>query len=208
MNLVLSYKYLDIYIDEKVIWDSHIEYICGKISKVCGMFAKLRHCMGFELLKTVYHALVASHLQYCNLTWGNANETVLQPLQTLQNRIIKIMTFTAFACSNIKQIYDDIELLDLNQIHKLSKAKFMYKHKNGMLPSNFDNYLRITENSRYNTRSSSSGRYTQVWGRTNKSLKRIQYDGAKLWNAIPENIRNVESLGNFSQIYKIHLLNS
>ena len=149
-----------------------------------------------------------SHLQYCNLTWGNANETVLQPLQTLQNRIIKIMTFTAFACSNIKQIYDDIELLDLNQIHKLSKAKFTYKHKNGMLPRNFDNYLRITENSHYNTRSSSSGRYTQVWGRTNKSLKRIQYDGAKLWNAIPENIRNVESLGNFSQIYKIHLLNS
>ena len=52
------------------------------------MFAKLRHCCGIELLKTIYHALVESHLQYCNIIWCNVNETILEPLIKLQDKII------------------------------------------------------------------------------------------------------------------------
>ena len=203
-----SYKYLGVYIDEELNWKSHVNYLCEKISKVCGIFAKLRHCVGFDILKTVYHALVASHLNYCNLIWGNANNYVLKPLITLQNRVLKIMTFAPFATSNVKQIYDDLELLNLNQMHNLAKAKFAYKHKNDMLPSNFDNYLHSTESIHTrNLRSTSSGNYRQVWGKLSHGFEMIQYDGAKLWNSIPVNIRNVENLKNFSEIYKIHLLN-
>ena len=75
-----SYKYLGVYIDEKLDWKAHVDYICKKVTKVCGILAKLRHCVGYDILKMVYHALVASHLQYCNLIWGNANETILKPL--------------------------------------------------------------------------------------------------------------------------------
>ena len=204
-----SYKYLGVHIDENLTWKPHINYLCEKITKVCGVLAKLRHCVGYDILKMVYHALVASHLQYCNLVWGNADESILKPLQTLQNRIVKIMTFAPFSAHNVKHIFDDLELLDISQIHKLSKAKFVYKHKNGMLPSNFDEYLCNPENIHgRNLRSTSNGCYRQVWGRTNQSLKMIQYDGAKLWNSIPSGIRNVETLRNFSQVYKVHLLNT
>ena len=93
-------------------------------------------------------------------------------------------------------------------MHNLAKAKFAYKHKNDMLPSNFDNYLHSTESIHTrNLRSTSSGNYRQVWGKLSHGFKMIQYDGAKLWNSIPVNIRNVENLKNFSEIYKIHLLN-
>ena len=204
-----SYKYLGVFIDENLNWKAHISYICEKLTKVCGIFAKLRHCVGFDILKMVYHALVASHLNYCNLIWGNATESALEPLITLQNRIVKIMTFAPFGSHNVKQIYDELELLNLNQVHKLSKAKFVYKHKNGMLPCNFDNFLSSTESLHsHNLRSSANGNYRQVWGRTNQGCKMIQFDGAKLWNSIPVNIRKVDSLKNFSQIYKIHLLNN
>ena len=203
-----SYKYLGVHIDENLKWKTHIDYICEKVSKVCGMFAKLRHCIDFDMLKIVYHALVASHLQYCNLAWGNADEEVLKPLQVLQNRIIRIMTFAPFSCHNVKHLYDDLELLDLHQTHKLSKAKFVYKHKNGILPNICNKYFNIVENENgRNLRSLANSRYRQVWGRTTRSLKRMQYDGVKIWNSIPDSIRNVKSLGNFSQIYKIHLLN-
>ena len=176
-----SYKYLGIFIDEDLSWKPHISYLCEKVTKVCGMFAKLRYCVSDDILKTVYHALVASHLNYCNLIWGNATESNLKPLITLQNRVVKIMTFAPFASHNVKHIYDDLELLNLNQIHKLSKAKFIFKHKNGMLPGNFDKYLCSTESihSR-NLRSSTNGNYRQVWGKTSHGLKMIQYDGAKL----------------------------
>ena len=108
----------------------------------------------------------------------------------------------------LKQIYDELELLDLSQIHKLSKAKFVYKHKNGLLPHNFDNYLCSVENiHRYRLRSASNGCYREIYGNTNLSRKMMQYDAVKVWNTIPRSIKTVETLRNFSQVYKIHLLN-
>ena len=97
-----SYKYLAVYINESLNWRSHINYLCEKIYKVCGIFAKLRHCVGFDILKMVYHALVASHLKYCNLIWGNASETALKPLSASQNQIIKITTLAPFSSHNVK----------------------------------------------------------------------------------------------------------
>ena len=43
-----KYKYLGIVIDEKLNWKDHIEYVCKKVSKACGIFAKLRHCASVE----------------------------------------------------------------------------------------------------------------------------------------------------------------
>ena len=204
-----SYKYLGVYIDENLNWKAHVDYICGKITKVCGMLSKLRHCVGYDILKMVYYALVTSHLQYCNLVWGNADETTLKPLQTLQNRIVRIMTFAPFSSHNVNQIYDDLEFLNLSQIHKLSKAKFVYKHTNGLLPSNFNDYLCSVENTHsYTLRSSTNGCYRQILGKTNQSYKMIQFDGAKLWNTIPRNIKTAESLKTFALVYKLFLLNN
>ena len=133
-----SYKYLGVYIDENLNWKVHVDYICEKVTKVCGILAKLRHCVGYDVLKMVYHALAASHLQYCNLVWGNTNEATLKSLQTLQNRLVRIMTFAPFSSPNVQQIYNELDLLNLQQIHKLAKAKFVFKHRNGLLPKNFE----------------------------------------------------------------------
>ena len=55
----VTYKYLGVLLDEKLSWKPHVEHICNKISKVCGIFSKLRHATSFHLLKQVYHALVS-----------------------------------------------------------------------------------------------------------------------------------------------------
>ena len=65
-----EYKYLGVIIDDKLTWKSHIQLICEKIGKTCGALAKLRHCVNSSTLKSVYYALVFSHLQYCNKVWG------------------------------------------------------------------------------------------------------------------------------------------
>ena len=203
-----SYKYLGVFLDENLCWNTHIDYICEKVSKVCGIFAKLRYCVDFDLLKTVYHALVESHLLYCNLSWGDARKNILKPLQILQNRIIRIMTFAPFSCSNVSQLFEDVEILKLDQIHLLSKAKFMHKHKNKKLPTNFEHYFSKTNQcSRYNLRSASNSDYKCTWGKTSKSTERLQYKAVKIWNTIPKEIRNLSSLANFCAVYKVHLLN-
>ena len=75
-----SYKYLGVYFDEKLDWKIHIKYLCEKIGKVCGYLSKLRHCTSVKIQKMIYSAIVKSHLQYCNIVWGDASETAIKPL--------------------------------------------------------------------------------------------------------------------------------
>ena len=113
----LSYKYLGVYVDEKLDWKTHVKYICEKVGRVSGMLARLRHCVAIHLLKEVYFALVSSHLSYCNIAWGDANKTTLKPLVKLQNKIIKIISFSPFGTNDTDYLFTNLKLLNLDQIH-------------------------------------------------------------------------------------------
>ncbi len=207
MDRCSSYKYLGIHLDEKLSWKNHISYLCEKLSKMCGIFAKLRHCCGIDLLKTVYHALVESHLLYCNLIWGNTNENILEPLIKLQDKIIRIICFVPNHERDMTSLYKKLGLLDLKLLHKLSTAKFMFKFKNKKLPKSFDNFFKSsTAQERYPLRNRVNREYICEWGQTNYALKRLQYQGVQLWNNISPSIRNLTNIQDFSKKYKLSLL--
>ena len=91
--MILINTYLGVYVDKKLSWKPHIDYICKKISKACGALSKTRHCIGIETLKNIYYALVNSYLRYGISSWGNASSEVLKPLNVLINRVVRIMSF-------------------------------------------------------------------------------------------------------------------
>ena len=207
MERCSSYKYLGVYLDEKLTWKDHITYLCEKLSKMCGLFAKLRHCCNTELLKTVYHALVESHLQYCNIIWGNANEKILEPLIRLQDKVVRIICFLSNNEKDMQSVYKNLGLLNVKLLHKLTTAKFMFKFKNEKLPKSFENFFRTNNsNQRYPLRNRNMNNYACEWGRTNFGMRRIQYFGVQLWNGISPSIRNITNIKEFSKKYKLSLL--
>ena len=114
-----TYKYLGLIIDDKLNWKPHIDYTCKKVSKACGILSKLRHCINPDTLRTVYYALAYSYLRYGNIVWGNCSKLTIQPLQVIQNRIIKIMTFAPFGRIDVDPVYLHLKILDLTKIHYL-----------------------------------------------------------------------------------------
>ena len=118
------------------------------------------------------------------------------------------MSYTPYNCHNVSVLYEDLELLNLENIHKMAKGKFVYKHKAGKLPSNFSNYLLNTSDIHsHNLRSRSCSNYSKVWGRTSYSLRMIQYDAVKVWESVPNDIKEMKTLKKFSENYKCFLLN-
>ena len=97
--------YLGLIINDKLDWKSHVNYICKKVSKACGILSKLRHCINLDTLRTVYYALGYSYLRYGNIVWGNCSKTTIKPLAVIQNRIIKIMTFAPFGRIDVDPVY-------------------------------------------------------------------------------------------------------
>ena len=113
------------------------------------------------------------------------------------------MCFATQENDNTSICYNELKLLNLRQLNKLAKAKFVYKFKNKKLPKRFDNFL-TTQNShhRYALRSTNTQEYKCIWGKSNFGMKMLQYEGVQLWNALPDDVRNAESLRNFSKRFK------
>ena len=87
-------------------------------------------------------------------------------------------------------------------------AIFMYKFKNQLLPTNFNVFFTsIKETHNYNTRLSSRMTYAQPKTRTNYGIFNIRYQGAKIWNAISDNIKLL-SLKQFKKKLKSNIIAS
>ena len=204
-----QYKYLGLIVDQSLSWKPHIQGLCDKLGRMSGVFAKLRHCANISTVKSVYYALVYSRLQYCNLIWGNASKEIIKPLNVIVDRIVRIMSFAPFQTTSTQQFFDELELLNLSKIHKLEKAKFVFKYKNSKLPANFENYFQQTgSNHRYPARSGTVLNYRVPKTNSCFGRKKMQCDGAIIWNNIPLAIKECKSLKNFAGLFKAYLIHS
>ena len=96
-------KYLGVVLD-KLTWNSHIPQVKKQISKACGALSRLRHYLPINSLITVYYSLVCSHLQYGISSWGSASTYLLKTIKTIQNKIIRLITFSSHR-SNAEKLY-------------------------------------------------------------------------------------------------------
>ena len=112
------------------------------------------------------------------------------------------MCFAPYDHGDMDTLFKELRILNLEQLNKLVKAKFIFKFKNQKLPPNFENFLTANTSHRYALRSQVTQEFKCIWGKTIFGMKMIQYDGAQLWNAIPLDIRDVSSLCEFSKKFK------
>ena len=59
-----SVKCLGALIDEHLLWNNQVAQIKMRLNRAIGMPSKLRINANFHMLKTTYHSLFESHLQY------------------------------------------------------------------------------------------------------------------------------------------------
>ena len=201
-----SYKYLGVIFDKKLDWSHHIQYISKKISKACGALAKLRHCLNIDILKNVYHALIYSYLRYGILVWGKGSQTVLDPLQVVINKAIRIMTFAPFGNIDLNSVYKELKLLKLRKIQALETGKFVFKEKNELLPTKIGNYFEIDSNERPHNHFVRYARRPRFICNSQTGEKSIQFEGMQLWENIPAEIKSSESYNIFKKAYKKYLI--
>jgi len=60
------------------------------------------------------------------MSWGKANNSVLQPLNVLNSNILRLMTFSDYSC-HVTPIHKNLNMLKLNDIYRLELAKFRHK---------------------------------------------------------------------------------
>ena len=85
-----------------------------------------------------------SYLLYSVTNWGNAAKRLIQKIQVLQNRLIKIISNTFKFKTKLLPLYQELNILKFHNIYRLEVIKFMNRHKNGKLPALYDSYFILT----------------------------------------------------------------
>ena len=154
-----SYKYLGVIIDDKLKWHDHIMYICQKISKFSGLFYRIKRFATIKISFMLYCAVVYPHLQYSIIDWGCACKTLLEPLQVIQNKILRFISHTKIKQS-VSPKYKQMKILKLYDIHKMELAKLMFKLKKQLFPENFNFFfVSVSAIHKYNTRINQSDKF-------------------------------------------------
>ena len=73
-------KFLGVVVDDQLNWKAHIQHISNKISKTIAILRYLKYTFPKHILRTLYLSLVYPYLSYCNIVWGGADKTNIEPL--------------------------------------------------------------------------------------------------------------------------------
>ena len=200
-------KYLGVLIDDNLNWKQQIKEQCSKVARGSWALNQLKHFVDEQTLRSVYHCLIYSHLQYCISSWGTASKSTLAPLFILQKRSIRLLTGSGYR-EHTNPLFYRAKCLKLKDIYSLETAKLMYKiHNNVLSFANSDKFNPIKNCYTHKTRLSHKNNFFLPRTRTRLGQKSLSFAGIKIWNEIPSSMKEV-SFYRFKKAVKAHFLSN
>ena len=202
-------KYLGIYPDEHLQWESQIPRVNNKLAKNVGIINKLGHYLDFHVLKQLYHTLIYPYFNYGLASWGAAYKTRSNKICTEQNRCIRSMVFT-HGREHVNPYYNLLGILKLENIYRLKVSLFTYKLKNDKsnTPAVLLNILTpASEIHSYNTRYVANQNFFKPSVRTNYGRSTFKFSAIKIWESVPPEFKRFPYML-FKKRYKRFLLST
>ena len=198
-------KYLGIFIDNKLTWQEHIDYVYKKLLKFCGIFYKIRELLPFQCLKMVYFSFVYSHIIYGIEIYANTCSSYLQRLNILNNKLIRIL-FNKKRFTHVTELYKVIESLPILKLHDFTVLKFVHKCALNpeALPEIFSEYFQM---SKLASKYSSRRQYDLYVNQSNTTFGRkcLATKGSQMWNKLPNNIKSITNYCTFCKEVKSYI---
>ena len=197
-------KYLNVWLDEQLMWDTHIAQLTKKVNGLIGILYRKKYLLPMFCRKNIYFALVYSSLIYCIEVYGKARKSVLNPLIVKCNLLLRILQDKP-RTHNVKELYKQYDTLPVNLLYKLFILKLMYRvvYCRSCLPNVISNLFIINDNIHsHNTRSRHEFNI-----QANSCVNSISFIGPSLWFKLPRINREYSSVLEFVSECKIYLLN-
>ena len=91
LERVNTFNFLGITLHEHLKWDTHINSISNKISRVIGTINRLKHYISPNILLTLYKSLILPHWYYGILIWGHGNTDRIIKLQKRSLELFQVV---------------------------------------------------------------------------------------------------------------------
>ena len=198
-----SGKFLGVILDDKLTFRNHIEHVTKKVSKLCGLFFKLKHMFPSYILIKLYYSLIYPYLTYCIHAWGSASPTQLQSILLLQKKLVRLLSNSEFL-AHTKPLFQSLEMLDIYRLHEFYSLIHMHKcviQNNYPELRNDIQSLQISHG--HDTR---SNKLRLPFCRSYMSRRGLLYKCIHFWNKLPLDVKLSHSFGKFKRNCKSYLL--
>ncbi len=204
INRVCSSKYIGMIIDDKLTWNSHINYLVRQLVKYIVIFKLISKLIPHSCKRQLYFANIYSRVQYGIDVYGQACIGQLKKVQVMQNRTIKVL-YNLDRLTPTNNLHMDLSILIVKDIFKLQVTKFVYKQTGNCLPSIFIKYL-TTNAQVHRCRTRQVDRLHVPISRTTHGVKSIKVTGVNVFNRWPLYTTNSLSINSFKLRVRKHLL--
>ena len=195
---------LGVFFDCSLTMDFHIRKIAKSNNGTLYKIGKVRKYMDKKICETLINGLVTSRFDYCNsLLYGTAKKS-LNVFQLQQNRAARIITHTG-KFEHITHVRKELHWLPIKQRIDFKILLFTYKALNGLAPRYLSDLIK-RHVPRRSLRSASKF-LLDVPATELKTFgdRAFSHAAPILWNSLPDEIKNAESVFQFKNMVKTHL---
>ena len=127
-------KYLGILIDPHLTWKYHVKSLSPKLTRAAGMLRKIRHYVPEITLKSIYHAIFSSIMNYGSQIWGQNKNDHIKRIIKLQDRAIRVLNFADYRAPT-SELYKKSGILKFEDSIKIDNFLYVHNSLNNRLPS-------------------------------------------------------------------------
>ena len=186
-------------IDNKLDWSSHIDKLTKKVASGIKAIKRIRHLVPQATLHVIYQALIQPHFDYCNIVWGSCRITLLNKIQKLQNRAARVLIYSNYD-ANAGHLFELLGWKNVASQQQIQRATMVFKSLHGLAADYLCSKFGRRETA-YNLRDSENKLNVSL-PPTNYYKSSFSYSNATLWNSLPRDIGQAESLGLFRRFSK------
>ena len=190
-------KLLGITIDNKMKFEEHVSNLCTKASQKLHALARVSAFMNFKQRRIIMKSFINSQFGYCPLVWMFHSRNLNNRINKIHERALRLVYNDNISSFEDLLIKDNSVSIHKKNIQML--AIELYKVKNNIGPEILKDVFKLKEENRYcsNFTFKTKNVRTVTYG-----TESLSFLGPKIWSLIPDEIKNVDTLGEFKNKIK------
>ena len=191
-------------VDDKLNWYTHLKNLHVRVMGKLAVLRRLSKILPKDILEMIFKTTILPCIDYADTVWGTCTEKGQNMAQRLQNAAARIVTGN-FDYVNFRgeELVKEVKWETIKERRIFHTAILMFKCINGLAPNYLcDQINLLSDVNIYETRSSSSRNVLVPFPRKEIFKRSFLYDGAKIFNSLPDVLKECSNVTDFKKRYK------
>lgn len=186
-------KFLGTHLDCRLRWDIHIDFVCAKLNSAFYAILQMKSSLDCEGLLSIYYSLAYSHMANNIVSWGVSSG--ISRVLVSQKRLMRLI-FNLQPKTSCKDYFKSKNILTVPSIFLWKCVIYVFKNKT--------NFEEVGQYHSYRTR---HGRKLLIPAhKTSTYEKSPAYNFIKIFDALPQNLKDVKTFSSFKKQTKSFFL--